>query len=576
MRAILIAVGGRDGAAPLIDRYSDPLLPLVDRPFLQHVIEYLARQGVRRFDIVLSHKPEAVESYFGDGTRWGCTFTYHLARDPGRPYRVVKSLDLSEDGPVILGHADRLPAFAVEDVADKSGSSLPLVTESDSGEVGWTGWALLAPTAVAEIGADWNESRLAEYFLAMPADHVVDHVLDAGSFAAVLASQRAVLAKEFAPLFLTGREVEPGVWLSRNVMLHPTAKVTAPVFIGEDCRIGPGVQIGPHAVVGRGCMLGRDCKVSGSLIFPENYVGADLELDNVIVDRNRILRGEGTVTEADAILVGSLARGQVVHSAAGIGSRLLALALLVLSAPVLVATALFLKLTRPGALVYRTRAVVLPEAAGTRRRVCTLWSFHPAGPATLADGSMPPGIRGILLVFLPALVNVVRGELSFTGVGPRTAEQVDRLSPEWRALYLCCKAGLVTEATVRLGSATTADERYAAEAYYAAAGDWKYDARLVLAFLCQAAAARPGGRPMPGGLTATFPDPAGWLSADSSRQRRRRGLPIRQEGWRRPTRVSRRLSPCSYLSLRRRQRRVLVGPPILWPWHDPGSFADRG
>jgi lipopolysaccharide/colanic/teichoic acid biosynthesis glycosyltransferase len=95
-------------------------------------------------------------------------------------------------------------------------------------------------------------------------------------------------------------------------------------------------------------------------------------------------------------------------------------------------------------------------------------------------------MRGILLVFLPALVNVVFGELSFTGVGPRSAEEVDRLSPEWRALYLCCKAGLITEATVRPGSVSTDDERYASEAYYAAAADWRYDARLVFSFLSRA------------------------------------------------------------------------------------------
>jgi lipopolysaccharide/colanic/teichoic acid biosynthesis glycosyltransferase len=158
----------------------------------------------------------------------------------------------------------------------------------------------------------------------------------------------------------------------------------------------------------------------------------------------------------------------------------------VLSAPVLLATALFLRLTRPGPVLFRTRAVVLPEKAASRRRVRTLWSFHPAGPAALADGSVPPGMRGVLLVFLPALVNVVFGELSFTGVGPRSAEEVDRLSQEWRALYLCCKAGLITEATVRPGSLTAADERYASEAYYAAAGDWRYDARLVFAFLARA------------------------------------------------------------------------------------------
>lgn len=484
MRAILFATGGRDGKAPLIDRYPDALLPLVDRPFLQHVIEYLARQGVRQIDIVLSHQPEAVERYFGDGTRWGCRFTYHLARDPERPYRVLKTLDLSEDGPVLIGHADRLPSIAVADLAGTEKEVLPLVSDGGWAALNWTGWALVQPQAAAAVGSDWNERTLAEHWMTpYPAGHLVARVLDTGSFADMLVSQRAVLEKEFGPLFLTGREVEPGVWLSRNVTLHPTAKVTAPVFIGEDCRIGPGAEIGPFAVVGRGCILGRDSKVQSALIFPENYVGADLELDDVIVDRNRILRGEGTVTEADAVLLGSLAPGREYRPAAGLLSRLVAAGLFLLSLPVLLATALFLRLTRSGPVLYRTRAVILPEAAGSRRRDCTVWSFHPHGPAAVAGGELPPGWRSLLMVFLPALVNVARGELGFVGVAPRTPEEVDRLSPEWRALYLCCKAGLITEAAGRPDCASSAADRYAAEAYYAAAGDWKYDARLLVAYL---------------------------------------------------------------------------------------------
>jgi lipopolysaccharide/colanic/teichoic acid biosynthesis glycosyltransferase len=488
MRAILIATGGRNGAEPLIDRYPDSLLPLLDRPFLQHVVEYLARQGIRRFDIVLSHRPEAVEGYFGDGTRWGCQFTYHLARDPGRPYRVLKMIDRKDDEILVLGHADRLPAFAIEEIGDPGDDPLPLVDEDDTGRITWTGWAVIPSSSLPKIDADWSESDLADHLLALPIDHVVERVLDTGSFDAMLNSQCAVLDKNFAPLFLTGREIEPGVWISRNVSLHPTAKVVAPVFVGEDCHIGPGVQVGPHAAVGRGCILGRDSTVSRSLIFPENYIGADLELSNVIVDRNRILRGEHTITEADAFLLGSLSAGGVGRSSAGTVSRLLALALLAVSLPVLLVMAVFLRLTRSGPVFYRTRAVVLPQAPGSRRRTCTLWSFHRSGASSLANGELAPSIRGLLLIVLPALINIVRGELRFAGVAPRTPEEVNRLPIEWRTLYLSCKSGLFTEAASRGSGTPTLDERYAAEAYYAAMGDWRYDLRLILGYLYRAVA----------------------------------------------------------------------------------------
>ena len=49
------------------------LLPLMDRPFIQHVLEQLVLQGFKSFDIVLCSYPESYKSLLGDGSRWGVT-----------------------------------------------------------------------------------------------------------------------------------------------------------------------------------------------------------------------------------------------------------------------------------------------------------------------------------------------------------------------------------------------------------------------------------------------------------------------------------------------------------------------
>ena len=72
MRAIVIATGEAPDMTGLSERYPAPMLPLVDRPFIQHVVEILVDQGVTVFDFVLSHQPEKIEEVLGDGTRWGC------------------------------------------------------------------------------------------------------------------------------------------------------------------------------------------------------------------------------------------------------------------------------------------------------------------------------------------------------------------------------------------------------------------------------------------------------------------------------------------------------------------------
>ena len=115
MIAVIIAPGLSPGMEPLNERYPTPLLPLVDRPFIQHVVEFLVEGGITRFEFVLSHLPEKIENFLGDGSRWGCTFKFHLERDPSHPYDILKTLHLGEDtGPILLAHADRLPQIDLD------------------------------------------------------------------------------------------------------------------------------------------------------------------------------------------------------------------------------------------------------------------------------------------------------------------------------------------------------------------------------------------------------------------------------------------------------------------------------
>src|SRR5438552_394640 len=109
MMGVVIATGHSPELAPLTERIPAPIIPLVDRPFLQHVIEYLVDQGVSSFGFVLSHLPEQIEEFLGDGKRWGSTFRYFLAREPDRPYKTLLSAGLDQEpGPIIMVHADRL------------------------------------------------------------------------------------------------------------------------------------------------------------------------------------------------------------------------------------------------------------------------------------------------------------------------------------------------------------------------------------------------------------------------------------------------------------------------------------
>jgi NDP-sugar pyrophosphorylase family protein len=479
MRAVLVATGDAAALAPLTEREPVPLLPLVDRPLVQHVVESLVARGVRHIDFILSHLPEKLEAFLGDGRRWGCRFTFHLTRDPRRPYRLLKVLDL-RNAPILLGHADRLTSLPEEILTGHSSAAL-LWRESTSGETSrrhWAGWARLTPEAVAAIPGDPDEETLAAHLFHSLPDDVwleVPSPIPLQTFPEYFAAHEAVLSKKSPTPLTLGRETEPGIWLGRNVSIHPTARVQAPVYIGDNSAIGPAVALGPYAVVGGNCMLDAGCSVSHSVVFPGSYVGEHLELASVVVDRNTLVHPHfnEAVTIADPLLLGSLPELGVVPPLQALLSRVVAATLLVLALPVLLVTALYLKVRRSGPVCFRRRMVRLPAPATSRTRTFDMWSFK-------ADGNGAPcSWCGLLLHFLPGLINIARGELSFVGLPPRSENEMEALPTEWQSLYRRSKAGLIGDWSFLIGAAMTVEERYAGEAYYTWAADWRYDVRVL-------------------------------------------------------------------------------------------------
>jgi len=78
--------------------------------------------------------------------------------------------------------------------------------------------------------------------------------------------------------------VAPGIWLGVKTRIHPTAKLTAPCWIGTHTEIGANSQIGPGAAVGDHCVIDDGASVEDGAVLPGTYVGARLNLRHMIAD----------------------------------------------------------------------------------------------------------------------------------------------------------------------------------------------------------------------------------------------------------------------------------------------------
>ncbi len=505
MRAIIIATGLNTDMYALNERHPTPLLPLADKPFIQHIVETLVDRGVMEFDFVLNHLPEKIEHLLGNGLRWGSRFGFHLARDASRPYCTLKAISAAgAAGSILLAHADRLPQLpermaesmpegrnVPEELHEGQGQTMYCLREASvrpelqgkQEKYEWTGWAWLSKQFIATLPSGLDQAAFESHLMsaARREGRVVEvsRVLSIRSYKELLAAHSAVLTKEFLGLMLSATEVEPGMWLARNVSLHPTAELIAPVYIGENCRIGMRTQLGPNTVVGHNCVLDARCAATNSVIFPGSYVGEGLELEDVIIDKNLFVnvRLGAVAAVTDDFILGSLAGKQIRAELGRWVSRAAAVALLAVTWPILLATALYLKLERRSPVLVKREYLRLPALASEAHwRTFQLWSFQTEQTREKSR------LSGLFLYFLPALINVAKGELRFVGVAPRGKTEVKHLSHDWQALYLHSKAGIVTEAEVLYDDQPDEDELYSAEAFYSASAGMRHDARLLLSY----------------------------------------------------------------------------------------------
>ncbi|MBI2069792.1 MAG: nucleotidyltransferase family protein [Elusimicrobia bacterium] len=81
-QVVILAGGLGTRLRPLTLSMPKPMIEVAGKPFLEHQMLMLKNQGFRRMLLLTGYKAEAVENYFGDGTRWGLEINYSKEKNP--------------------------------------------------------------------------------------------------------------------------------------------------------------------------------------------------------------------------------------------------------------------------------------------------------------------------------------------------------------------------------------------------------------------------------------------------------------------------------------------------------------
>ncbi|MEZ4733180.1 MAG: NDP-sugar synthase [Caldilineaceae bacterium] len=330
MQAILTATGQANKLRPLTTTMPAPMLPVVDRPVMVYAVELLARAGCRDIIVHLPEQASSLIDYFGNGARWNVNIRYLAQQNACGTANLFTCIDPSQSDTVIVLPADAIVDLDIEAALafhQKTGSMVtavlgrtepstpsPLPGATKPGAVdskqylqpvlsatakaeayAHTGAFLLEPAAVdaiADLPSPCHTDLLAA--LQQTGMTMQSYVMDGywnllTTFQDFQAAQNTVLASLAAGEttsaqallrhpYVEAGEFQPGVWVAPNSIIHPSVRLTPPLFIGAGCRIGRDVELGPNTILGAGVVIDDGVTIQHSTVLSHTYVGQYLHL----------------------------------------------------------------------------------------------------------------------------------------------------------------------------------------------------------------------------------------------------------------------------------------------------------
>src|SRR4051794_35124752 len=117
MRAVVMAGGEGTRLRPMTANQPKPLLPVVNRPIMEHVLRLLKRHGFNETVVTVQFLAALVRNYFGDGDELGMDLQYATEETPlGTAGSVKNAEDALRDEPFVVLSGDALTDIDLTDM----------------------------------------------------------------------------------------------------------------------------------------------------------------------------------------------------------------------------------------------------------------------------------------------------------------------------------------------------------------------------------------------------------------------------------------------------------------------------
>ena len=352
MKAVVMAGGSGTRLRPITIERPKPMITVVNKPVLAHILDLLKRNGITDVVITVQYMASIIQDYFGNGSNLGMNITYFAEENPLGTAGGVKNVQRVLDDTFLVISGDAMTDFDLKRIIafhreKKALATLTLyrvpnpleygviTTDSDGyitqflekptwGEVISdtvnTGLYVLEPEVLDLIPPNTPYDFSKQLFPHMLkrklplAGYVADgYWCDIGNIETLRQASFDMLEGKISGVDL-GNKLGDGIWGGDDVEISPSAVVNGPVFLGTSVKVMDNTIINGPSVVRDYTIVESRTEIDRSIIWRNCYIGKSVELRGAIVLRHCSLKAKAVVYEGAVIGDGSIiGEGAVIH-----------------------------------------------------------------------------------------------------------------------------------------------------------------------------------------------------------------------------------------------------------------------
>lgn len=352
MRAVIMAGGFGTRLRPLTSNIPKPMVPLVNKPMMEHIVDLLRKYNITNILSILYYQPGVITNYFGNGVPFEVEMSYVSAVTDLGTAGSVKNAEnfLNETFLIISG--DVLTDFNLQEainfhkekkslatiVLTRVNNPLPfgvVITDTATGRItrflekpNWgevfsdtinTGVYILEPQVFKYIPLDreFDFSKNLFPLLLEKGEPLYGYIAegywrDIGNLNEYRHAHYDVLEQAVSIDIPGTKFSDREIWVGEGSLIDPSAKLIGNVVIGKECQIKANVKI-ENSVIGNNVFINEKSFVSGCILWDGVKVGKDVELKESTIGYETVLQDKAKIQED--VVVGdecSIGKGSIV------------------------------------------------------------------------------------------------------------------------------------------------------------------------------------------------------------------------------------------------------------------------